>query len=327
VKLGLRTAVAVAFACSSAAGGDPEGAERLYRAGRDAVAKGDWATACEKFRASAALSESDSTSIYLADCDARDGKVADAASTLRELADRLGPKDPLTAEAKKRLAAVDKRVPRLIVRLAASAPEGTKITRDGVELKRGALGEALPVNIGEHAIVVTAPGRKDVVRKVTTAEGKTEQVEVEVGPREDTPPAPAGDSTKGAAERSSTERAGSGNKTLGYVLGGVGVVGIGVAAITGLSLSSKRSAMDAAHCDSTTRVCSGAGLTDGAGASDGVKAASSGASLQPVFYGAAAVGVIGLAAGAYFVLSGDGSSGATAGVRVGPQRLSLEGRF
>lgn len=326
----LRTVAAVVLASGSAAGGDggdPEGAERLYRAGREAVAKRDWGTACEKFRASAALSASDSTSIYLADCDARDGKVADAAATLRELMERLGPNDALTVEAKKRLLGIEKRVPHLVVRLAAGAPEGTKVTRDGAELKRGALGEALPVNIGEHTIVVTAPGRKDFVRRVTTGESTSEQVEVEVGLPENKPPSPSSDGTKDTSVDRTSTPAGAPSRTLGYVFGGVGVVGIGVAVVTGLSLSNKKSAMDAAHCDATTKVCSGAGLSDGAGASDGVKAASSGGSLQPVFYGAAAVGVMGVAAGAYFLLAGDGPAGATAGLRVGPQRLSLEGRF
>jgi len=325
----VRTVVFLSALTTAATASDPDGAEKLYRAGREAVARGDWTTACQKFRASYALAESDSTSIYITDCDARDGNVADAAASLRDIIERLGradPRDPLIPEATKRLAVVLRRVPRLIVRLAAGAPAGTTVTRDGVELRPGALGEALPVNIGEHTVVTTAPGRKPTLHKVLVAEGKTETIEVDVGETSDAPPAavrtPATSSTVGG--RGAPGRAGDTN-TLAYVLGGVGLVGVGVAVFTGASLSSKKSAMDAAHCDATTKVCSGAGMNDGASAADATKAASSGRSLEPFFYGGLAVGVLGLAAGGYLLATS--KSDTSTAVRVAPNRVSVEGAF
>lgn len=326
----LRAVVLIGAFTTSAMASDPEGAEKLYRAGRESVARGDWPTACQKFRASYALAESDSTAIYISDCDARDGKVADAASSLRDLIERLGrsdPKDPLIPEAKKRLVAVEKRVPKLVVRLAAGAPEGTTVTRDGVELKTGALGEALPVNIGEHTVVVTAPGRKESSRKVQVEEGRTETVDVEVGEKSETPAATRPTRPKDAdAEAHGDSPGPTGNaNTLAYVLGGVGLVGVGVAVFTGLSLSSKKSTMDTAHCDATTKICSGAGMNDAAGAADATKAASSGKSLQPFFYGGVVVGVLGLAAGGYLLATSSGEK--TTAIRVAPNRVSLEGSF
>ena len=324
-----RTLLLVAAFSTQAIASDPEGAEKLYRTGREAVARGDWSTACQKFRASYALAESDSTIVYISDCDAREGKVADAAANLRELIERLSrsdAKDPLIPEAKKRLALVEKRVPKLLVRLAPGAPKGTRVTRDGVELKAGALGEALPVNIGEHAIVVSAPGRKEKAWTVQAGEGKAETIEVDVG---DVAEGPAEQVRAGAPSTESGARydrpPSTSRRTIGYVVGGVGVVGLGVAVFTGLSLRSKKDVMDAAHCDSTTKICSGAGMNDGAGAAEATKAASSGQSLQPFFYGGLVLGALGLVAGGYLLVSGDGET--TTAVRVTPNRVSLEGSF
>jgi hypothetical protein len=102
------------------------------------------------------------------------------------------------------------------------------------------------------------------------------------------------------------------------VIGAVGIVGLGVAGVTGIILASKRSEMTTANCEPSARTCSGPT------AGSGVSAASSGAPIVPVFYGALAVGVVGVAAGAYLLFS---SSDTATALRVGPTGASLEGRF
>ena len=111
---------------------------------------------------------------------------------------------------------------------------------------------------------------------------------------------------------------GNGNKTLGYVLGGVGIVGLGVAGVTGIMLAGDRSTMSGANCDATARTCSGPKASDGVSAADH-------APIVTVFYGSAAVGIVALAAGAYFVLSA--TDDAPVAIRVSPRGAAIEGRF
>jgi hypothetical protein len=118
-----------------------------------------------------------------------------------------------------------------------------------------------------------------------------------------------------------TKSEGTNTKTIGYVVGGVGIVGLGVGAITGIILASKRSEMKSSNCDTDSRTCAGPN------ANDGVSAASSGAPLVPVFYGGLAVGVIGVAAGAVLIMSSSSDSGGATALRVGPSRVAFEGRF
>ena len=292
-------------------------AEVLYNEAMTARAKKDFAAACPKFTESYRLDRSTApTLVMVGECEEREGKLADAWGHLQEAMPKL--RDAAQFAYAKRLSdSLEKRVPRLAVKLAPGAPDGTSVTRDGVELRAGSLGAALPVNPGERTIVVTAPGRKDFIRKVIVAEGKTAEIEVTPGDAGDAP-APTAETT--AVRRDApVARSDGGNRTLGYVLGGVGVVGLGVAGVTAVMLSSKRSEMNSANCNTSARTCAGAT------ANNGVSAASSGAPLVPVFYGALGVGLVGVAAGAYFVLTSS-SDGSTA-VRLGPRSAYVEGRF
>ncbi len=76
------------------------------------------------------------------------------------------------AYAKERVAALEPRVPRLTIKLADGAPDGTKVTLDGQEVAAGDIGNPLPVDPGQHVIDVTAPGRETTVYKVRLVEGE-----------------------------------------------------------------------------------------------------------------------------------------------------------
>ena len=160
--------------------------------------------------------------------------------------------DPLSRApfARRRFEALDPRVPRLTLRLAAGAPQDSSVKRDGVDLKTIAFDVALPVDPGEHTVVVTAAGRSEAKLEVTLGEGEQKILEVAPGPpfaAAGAPPingtARAASETRGAgAADASSSSAGKGQNTLAMVAGGVGVLSLGTGVVTGLVASSKWSA-------------------------------------------------------------------------------------
>ncbi|UQA57783.1 PEGA domain-containing protein [Polyangium aurulentum] len=162
---------------------DPVAAEALFKAGRTLVKQGDYAAGCPKFEASLALNPSASTMINIALCHEHEGKIASAwedyhrAIVLnRETAGEQRKRD-LEDIAKKGIAALEPRVPKLVVTVEP-APEGLEVRRDGKPLPKAALGEALPADPGPHEVRASAPGHEAETQTVTLEEGKTATVKL-----------------------------------------------------------------------------------------------------------------------------------------------------
>ncbi len=68
-------------------------------------------------------------------------------------------------------------MPKLRI-LIKNSPPGVTVARDGRELAAAALGEALPVDPGNHEIVASAGGYRVERRTVTVAEGTTAEIEI-----------------------------------------------------------------------------------------------------------------------------------------------------
>lgn len=214
-----------------AQGRDPATADALFREARALMKKGDFASACPKLADSHRLDPAAGTAINLGDCLEKVGKLADALQAQRDALDLLSAGDKRMGPVKEQIAALEKRVPRLTIKLAPGAPADTKVKRDDVELGEGSLGTALPVNPGEHWVTVVARGRADSRRKVTLKEGQAEEVEV----------APSSESTSESAQSRAGEQGPSpahrdapasqdapAQKTLGWVFAAVGAVSLGV---------------------------------------------------------------------------------------------------
>src|SRR6266536_4195309 len=138
---------------------DPASAEALFRAGRAAIEKGDYATACPKFEERNRLDPAVGTTFNLADCMEHIGKVATAWQLFKEVAQRLSPGDERVGIAEGRAAALEPRLPRLMLKVATPLPAGATVLRDGVEMGKASFELALPIDAGDHLIVVKAPGR------------------------------------------------------------------------------------------------------------------------------------------------------------------------
>jgi len=285
---------------ASAQARDPVAADALFRQARSLMKEGNYAAACPKLAESQRLDPAAGTGINLGDCYQKTGQLADALQSLRDALDMLQPDDPRLAPVKQEIAALTQRVPRLTIKLAPNAPAGTKVVRDDIEYGAASLGVPLPMNPGEHSVVVDAPGRSKKPYRVSLVEGQVAELTVTVGaelapgpadaPVASAPPPSVSQPTPTKAPVADSPEARPPSNTLGWVLGSVGVVGLGTGIVTGLMLNDRQSTVDA-NCDSKTKLCNETGYS----------AAESGRTLRTVSYIGWGVGLAGIAAGSYFL--------------------------
>jgi hypothetical protein len=289
---------------ASAQSGDAATAEALFREGRKLSDTGDVEGACAKFRESRRLDPAIGTTFNIADCEEKLGHLAEAWSSFQEVMQVLPATDRRRGIAESRAAALDKRLPKLRIRLAGDAPAGTHVERDGVALGAPSLGIDLPVNPGAHQIVVLAPGREPGRYEITLAEAQ--HVSVDVAPGAASASGSPGETGPVHVDATTHTSDGSGSRTLGYVLGGIGVAGIVTGAVAGALVLSKKSTVDD-NCNAQKR-CNDEGLS----------AVDSGKTLSVVSTVGFVTGVVGLGAGAYFLFtagpSRDGTVSASATV-------------
>ncbi len=237
----LASFMGAAPALADGTGTDPVAAAALFQEGRDAVKRGDYASACPKLADSYRLDPAPGTLLNLADCNEHLGKLASAWQLFQQAIEHLSSGDARLAPAKQRAAALEASLPRLTVVLSPSAPEGTTVKRDSTDLGKGGLNTALPVDPGDHEIVVTAPEHEERRFQVSLAAGRSERILVEVGVllpkaalRKDLP-----------ASASLPPKGMSTLRTVGFIVGGAGLAGLGGAIATGLALPGKQRIIDA----------------------------------------------------------------------------------
>jgi serine/threonine-protein kinase len=136
-------------------------ATTLFEAGQALVQEGNAEAACPKFEESYRLVPANGTLINLADCYERVGRTASAWLKFREVASKSA-RDGQEARAKvarERVAALEARLSRLRIVLGDNAKlEGLEVERDDLKMGRATLGIAVPVDPGEHRVMVRAKG-------------------------------------------------------------------------------------------------------------------------------------------------------------------------
>lgn len=312
---------------------DAAGAEVLYRAGRDAGRRGDWETACAKLAESQRLDPAGGTLLNLADCEEHRGQLAHAWQHFVQAQALLPKGDARASFARSRAAAVDKRLPRLNVRLADGAAAGTHVLRDDQELGAPSLGVSLPVDPGEHVVVARADGRIDGRVQVSLAEGETREITVTLGPTVSSaasPQAPAPYPTPAATTTAAKFNAlvvPEKRPAYGYAFLGAGVAGLAVGTVAGVLALSRASTVKDACGSSYT------GCTDAS-----VEAAKDGKLFTTVSTVAFAAGAVFAGVGLYFLLVPASSSSAssspaasttsvTAALKVAPNGAAVTGTF
>jgi hypothetical protein len=253
-------------ASAQASAGDKAAAEALFDQGLKLMKQNSFAEACPKLEESDRIDPAVGTLLYLGECYERTGRTASAWATFREAASLANTSNQADRArvASARAQGLESRLSRLSIELAPDVAKipGIVVKRGGQRLEPSLYGTALPVDPGEYRIEVTAPGYEPWATPVKVeAGGATASVRVPAlvpGSSESTTatPAPAGTSneTSTTGKESPSEpvakvsSAGlSTQQTLGIVVAGVGVAGIGVGSYFGIRAINKNSDAEP-HC-------------------------------------------------------------------------------
>lgn len=231
------------FVSLPAFAGNEVAAEALFGEAKKLAAAGKYAEACPKFAESNRLDRGAGTMIHLGDCYEKNKQSASAWATYKEAASAAQAINRKDWEklANDRAAALEKKLARLTIKVEA-ANDRAEVTRDGTAISKAEWGVAIPVDMGAHTVEAKQSGFKPFTASVTVAkDGESMEVTVPALEQEPvtrppqvpenrppppvttTPPPPDADKSGGGSQR-----------TIGFLVGGLGVAGVAVGAVTGL---------------------------------------------------------------------------------------------
>lgn len=245
VALALALITPLAHAEPSAA--DRAVAESLYEEGRTLFQAGRFPDACPKFEESQKLDPGVGTLLYLGSCYEKVGKLASAWITLREAATAARASNQPDRE-KKALDLAEALAPKISRLQILVPPEhdqaGLQIKRDGTPFGRALWGTAVPVDLGQHTVEVSAPSRRSVSLTVDVAQaGRTVTLQipllepVSAPPAASTAPPPASTGVAPPPPPPATATAATALtplRTAALAAGGVGLLGLGLGSFFGL---------------------------------------------------------------------------------------------
>lgn len=234
-----------------------EDAGALFDRGVDAMEAGKYTEACPMLAESWRLDPRPGTLFTLAECEARQGKLASAAARYDEYIRKsnelpAAQRSKHTERQQKAAEALTKLDPRIARVTFVGLPAGAEAALDGRRLDPAQLTAPFPVEAGEHRVVVRHDGAERSV-PFSAAAGGAQQVNLE-------PPsaAPAASSAAPVAPAPSAPRPA---RSLGpvpfYAAAGAGLAGLVVGTIGGVIAFSKKSDADK-QCPG--QICTPAGL-------------------------------------------------------------------
>jgi tetratricopeptide (TPR) repeat protein len=223
-------------------------AEALFDEGRKLMNAGDFASACPKFAESQTLDPAPGTALNLANCYEKAGKFASAWAAFRsaEAAASAAKQKDRAAFAKKKVTALQPQLSRLTISVSTSAGAVVQVQIDDQPVQGPEWGVPVPRDGGSYTIVASAPGKETWTTHIELR--PTEQnLVVEVPPLVDTPrpveaarpDAPAESVKADVAPAAPAATRGQGQRTVAYVVGGLGVAGLGTAGVFGLLAESQ----------------------------------------------------------------------------------------
>lgn len=177
----LLSLVSASAAISRPALADESEGERLFREGRALMLQERFDEACPKLEESQRLEPHGGTLLNVAACHERQGRIATAWAEFQDALTtaRTEGQAARVKLAEQRIAALDPRVPWLVIRVAPEAEaQGVRVTVDGAEIVRAAWGKDMPIDPGDHLLVVTAKGRVEHRSTIALREGGKQTIEV-----------------------------------------------------------------------------------------------------------------------------------------------------
>jgi hypothetical protein len=265
-----------------------EAARTAFKEGLAAEKEGDFVKALARFEATAAIKTTPQVRFHLAVCqeklgrwvealanyelsntEAKEKKITEVTDMAPTLADRLRP-----------------RIPRLVLETPGKSPDEVQV--DGVVIAKEKWTAPIMVDPGKHVLVARFAGEKNFVVELDVVESEEKKVAVGnrpvVLPEEDKTPLPPPGPPPAARSTGMSQR------TIGFIVGGFGVVALGTSAIFYGLRTSKVSELDEQCPD----------LKCPSSASSKVDSAKTDTTISRVALG---VGIVSLGVGAYLVLT------------------------
>jgi hypothetical protein len=265
----------------------------------------------------------------LGECQVTVGQIVLGTENLnRVVREQLPPNAPKAFKAAQERAAkvLETALPRIAHLTVIVEPAEAKptVTVGGSPVPSALIGVERPTDPGKRTVVATAPGYLEAKTEVELAEGARQAVTLKLLPDPSAatvapvpPPAPP----PAQPEKPPADQASGGNKTLSYVMLGLGGVGIAVGAVTGSMALGKKNGLD---CPENR--CSGA-------EADELDSANTLATVSTIGFG---VGLAAATVGVVLLVTSGGKSEApsaakASGVRltpyVGPKSVGVTGTF
>jgi hypothetical protein len=236
-------------------------ADALFREGQELLGAEQIPTACAKLEESQRLDPKLGRLLNVAYCHERLGRTATAWSEYNQAAALALQTRQAEREsfARKQAGQLARSLSFVQLDLAA-APEVTEVAVDGAALTRDQWAVPFPLDPGEHTVTFGAAHHKPASQTLKIASAGTSRVHVEPLEQEDRAPSESNPAPPAAAplasppptpvapEPSASQSAAAppahGTRTLGWIVGGVGVAGLGVGAAFGLRAMSLKSDAD-----------------------------------------------------------------------------------
>ncbi len=274
----LASCVAVPAVARAQSKDDVARADALFNAAKALTDAGNYADACAKFAESKRLAPGLGVTLYLADCYERIGRTASAWTEFLAAEGLARQRNDKRADvARQHAQALEPKLDRLTIVLAPTVPQaGLAILRDGVPVTQEELGLAVPVDPGDHAVVVSAPGHASrTLNAHVGPESPTATVRIDSlddtsatapSPTPATAPTtgPTDSAQTGAEQPPSSGDSGKTRRILSFAAMGAGVVGLGVGTVFGFLAKSKLDSTNngsSPECDSSDH-CTTQGLND-----------------------------------------------------------------
>jgi hypothetical protein len=232
---------------------DQAAAAELFQAGKQLAAAGDYAHACPKLVESQRLGPTSGTLLSIGDCYEKLGKLASAYGAFREaeVSARGSGDQARQAEAVRRAEILAPQLARLAITVPpVSRVPGFELKRDGTVMGEGQWGSALPIDVGYHDIVATAPGYRPWTSTIRI-DTNGSSASVQVQPLEKLPEGAAGGAT------GFTWNA---QRIAGVSIASVGALSAAAGAILGVEALSKKASADAQCTGPTQSLCNSVGF-------------------------------------------------------------------
>lgn len=224
---------------------DKAAADALFRAGRTLVKQGKFSEACPKLEASQKLDPATGTLLALGDCYESNGQTASAWTTFKDARAmaRKANDAKRAEEAERRAGLLEPNLARILIEVPQDTRgSGVEVRRNGKLVEPAMFGLEVAIDPGKQVIDATAPGQQVWTTEVLV-ESKAavttiripSLVDMKPAVTEYVPPKQKLPARVDPSEPDKPEASGFGTqKTVGLVVGGVGLAGIVAGSIAGV---------------------------------------------------------------------------------------------